>query len=91
MHVLRTIKLMTCHARSGDLGLWSVFAAVCLLLLLIVYVMLQPIEVFSSSGIHLGYLAADSQAPAERSPVVGVHLPKIAIALLASLTPRQNR
>jgi predicted transglutaminase-like cysteine proteinase len=71
MHILHTIKQMACYAKKGDAGLWSVFAAFCLLLLLIVYVMLQPVEVFSSSGLHIGYLAADSQAPAEPGPIRG--------------------
>jgi predicted transglutaminase-like cysteine proteinase len=69
MQILHTFKQMTCYAKNGDAGLWSVFAALCLLLLLIVYVMLQPIEIFSSSGTNIGYLAADSQAPAGRSAV----------------------
>lgn len=69
MQILHTMKQLTCYAKNGDAGLWGVFAAFCLLLLFIVYMMLQPVEIFSSSDFHIGYLAADSQALAGRSAI----------------------
>jgi predicted transglutaminase-like cysteine proteinase len=69
MQILRTIRQATRRAQYGDAGLWGVFMGVCLLLLIIVYVMMQPVEIFSSSGVWGALLAADSQAPAGRSEV----------------------
>jgi hypothetical protein len=65
MQTLHTIKRVTRYAKNGDVGLWGASAAFCLLLLLIVFMMLQPVEIFSSSDFHIEFLAADSQALAE--------------------------
>jgi predicted transglutaminase-like cysteine proteinase len=69
MQLLRAIKQITRRAKHGDAGLWGVIMGVCLLLLIIVYVLLQPVEVIWSSGVWGAFLAADSQAPGGRSAI----------------------
>lgn len=65
MRFLHTVRRVTRYTKTGDVGLWGASAALCLLLLLIVFMMLQPVEIFSSFDFHIEFLAADSQALAE--------------------------
>jgi predicted transglutaminase-like cysteine proteinase len=69
MRILHTFKQMTRYADNGDEALWGVVAGICLLLLIIGYMMLQPIEIFSSFDARIAYLAADSQVLAARSTI----------------------